>query len=305
MRQSAVSTPRTARITLALTAVLGLVAFGWPLLLSPGSQADYETRAPFLLAGILVLAVAIVVSQLGANGIDAKALAMLGVLTACGAALRPLGTGTAGIEFVFLLIILGGRVFGAGFGFLLGATTFLTSALLTAGFGAWLPYQMVAAGFVGLGAGLLPSLSRLGERRRALAETAMLAGYGFLTAFGYGWLMDFAFWPFTLGLSTSISYSASASIGTNLWHFVLYNLATSMAWNLGRALTNVVLIVLVGQPVMRVLRRAARRASWSTPGPVPEPVPGTSVDHDRSVAHRIPRADGPRASLREVLPNRE
>ncbi|MDN6810920.1 MAG: ECF transporter S component, partial [Acidipropionibacterium jensenii] len=180
------------------------------------------------------------------------------------------------------------RVFGAGFGFLLGATTFLTSALLTAGFGAWLPYQMVAAGFVGLGAGLLPSLSRLGERRRALAETAMLAGYGFLTAFGYGWLMDFAFWPFTLGLSTSISYSASASIGTNLWHFVLYNLATSMAWNLGRALTNVVLIVLVGQPVMRVLRRAARRASWSTPGSVPEPVPGTSADHDRRVAHRIP-----------------
>ncbi|MDN6761328.1 MAG: hypothetical protein L0L81_04985, partial [Acidipropionibacterium jensenii] len=188
----------------------------------------------------------------------------------------------------FRPIIGGGRGWGAGFGFLLGATTFLTSALLTAGFGAWLPYQMVAAGFVGLGAGLLPSLSRLGERRRALAETAMLAGYGFLTAFGYGWLMDFAFWPFTLGLSTSISYSASASIGTNLWHFVLYNLATSMAWNLGRALTNVVLIVLVGQPVMRVLRRAARRASWSTPGSVPEPVPGTSADHDRRVAHRIP-----------------
>lgn len=256
MRAIAVQTPMVSRVLLGLTAVLGLLAFTWPLFLNPGTQADYESRAPFLLAGILALGMVIVVTELSSAGIDAKALAMLGVLTACGAALRPLSAGTAGIELIFLLIILGGRVFGAGMGFLLGATTFITSALLTAGFGPWLPYQMVAAGFVGLGAGLLPR--RLG----GWAETLVLAGYGFVTAFLYGWLMDFAFWPFSLGMATSISYSADASIGTNLWHFVLYNVATSMAWNLGRALTNVVLIVLLGRPVMRVLRRAARRASW-------------------------------------------
>lgn len=257
MRVTALATPTSSRIILGLTAVLGLLAFTWPLLLNPGTQADYESRAPFLLAGVLALGVVILLSDLGSAGIDAKALAMLGVLTACGAALRPLSAGTAGIEFIFLLIILGGRVFGAGMGFLLGATTFLTSAVLTAGFGPWLPYQMVAAGFVGLGAGLLPRLS-------GWAETIVLAGYGFVTAFGYGWLMDFAFWPFSLGLSTSISYSAQASIGTNLKHFVMFNIATSMAWNLGRALTNVVLITLIGQPIMRVLRRAARKASWGS-----------------------------------------
>ena len=54
---------------------------------------------------------------------DAKAVAMLGVLAAVGAALRPLGAGTAGLEPMFFLLILGGRVFGPGFGFVLGAVT--------------------------------------------------------------------------------------------------------------------------------------------------------------------------------------
>ena len=51
---------------------------------------------------------------------DAKVLAMLGVLTAINAVMRGLSAGMAGIELVFFLLILGGRVFGAGFGFVLG-----------------------------------------------------------------------------------------------------------------------------------------------------------------------------------------
>lgn len=81
---------------------------------------------------------------------------MIGVLTACGAALRTISPSMAGISFVFILMIAGARVFGAAFGFVLGTTTMFASALLTAGFGPWLPYQMIASGFVGLGAGLLP-----------------------------------------------------------------------------------------------------------------------------------------------------
>ncbi|WP_130866035.1 ECF transporter S component family protein [Acidipropionibacterium timonense] len=270
----------TARALLVLTAVLGLVAFCWPLVLSPGSIADYQTRTPFLFAAILPVALVVVVSQMSADGIDVKALAMLGVLTACGAGLRPLGAGTAGIEFVFLLIVLGGRVFGAAFGFVLGTTTLFTSALLTAGFGPWLPYQMVAAGFVGLGAGLLP------RRLHGWAETAALALYASFASFAYGWLMDFSFWPFNLGMATQISYRPDAPVLTNLWHFVLFNLATSMGWNLGRAVTNVILIVLVGQPVMRVLRRAARRAQWGLSD-------AASLAGGPGQLHQPKRPDGP------------
>ena len=46
---------------------------------------------------------------------------------------------------------------GAGFGLALGAITLFTSALIPTGVGPWLPYQMLAAGFVGLFAGLLPA----------------------------------------------------------------------------------------------------------------------------------------------------
>ena len=83
--------------------------------------------------------------------------------------------------------------------------------------------------------------------------------------FAYGWLMDFSFWPFALGDGTQLSFDPAATPLQNLHRFVLYNIATSMGWNLGRALTNAVLIVLVGPALLRLLRRSARPAEF-TPG---------------------------------------
>ena len=94
---------------------------------------------------ILPLVVAVVLAELAAGRMDAKVLAMLGVLSAVNAVLRPLGAGTAGIELVFFLLVLAGRVFGPGFGFTLGTISLFASALLTAGVGPWLPFQMLAS----------------------------------------------------------------------------------------------------------------------------------------------------------------
>lgn len=242
-------------VMLALTALAGLVAFAWPLFLAPASVVS-PLQAPLVFALVLPLILAVVVADLTGDGMDVKALAMLGVLAAVGAILRPLGTGTAGMEPIFFLLILGGRVFGPGFGFAQGALTLFASSLLTAGVGPWLPYQMIAAGFVGLGAGLLP-------RARGWAELALLAAWGFAASFAYGWLMDFAFWPFGLGTSTQFSFDPSAGPLRNLHVFVLYNLVTSMGWNLGRALTSVALIALLGPGLLHVLRRAARRGGFA------------------------------------------
>ena len=195
---------------------------------------------------------------------DARTLAMLGVLAAVGTVLRPLSAGTAGFELIFFVMILAGRVFGAGFGFALGAITLFTSALITSGVGPWLPYQMLAAGFVGMFAGLLPKAS-------GWAELWLLAGYGMVSAFAYGWVMDFSFWPFGIGNQTQISFDASLGPLENLHRFVLYNIATSMGWNLGRALTNAALITLLGVPLLRVLRRAARPAEFAEAIPTPIP----------------------------------
>jgi energy-coupling factor transport system substrate-specific component len=140
----------------AVASVIGLAAFCWPLLVGPESPLAGSATAPLVLGLLLPLLLAVVLVEVAEGGLDVKAVAVLGVLSAVGAALRPLGAGTAGLETVFFLLVLGGRVFGAGFGFVLGATTLFASALVTGGVGPWLPYQMLGAAWVGLGAGLLP-----------------------------------------------------------------------------------------------------------------------------------------------------
>ncbi len=252
---------RRLSLALGVALMMGLVAFTWPLFLRPESGVP-PTLAPIVFALVLPMVLVVVLSELAGGRLDVKALAMLGVLAAVGTVLRPLGAGTAGIELVFFLLILAGRVFGAGFGFALGAITMFTSALITSGVGPWLPYQMLAAGFVGLFAGLLP-------RATGRAELGWLIGYGTVSAFVYGWLMDFSFWPFALGDGTQLSFDPAAPPLENLQRFVLFNLATSMGWNLGRALTNAVVIALVGPALLRLLRRAARQAHFEPPRPSP------------------------------------
>lgn len=262
---NAVTLTSGSKILLLTVAVLGLLGFCWPLFLDPKSvlaDPTGQSATPFVMGVVMLAVLTLVISELSSNDLDVKALAMLGVLAAVGAVLRPLGPGTAGIETVFFLLIVAGRVFGPGFGFLLGNLTLFASALITAGVGTWLPYQMIAAGFVGMLAGCLPSRLEPGGR----VELGMLAGYGFLSAFAYGYLMDFAFWPFTFGMggmAAQVGFDPEATPWHNVQTFLVVNTVTSLGWNLGRAISNVVLIVLLGRPLLRILRRTARRAVFS------------------------------------------
>ena len=119
----------------------------------------HAADAPLLFALVVPLLLLILFAQLGDGSIDAKGIAMLGVLAAVIAALRPLGGGTAGLEPIWAILVLGGYALGPGFGFCLGAVSLFASALLTGGVGPWLPFQMLGAAWVGLGAGFLPRLS--------------------------------------------------------------------------------------------------------------------------------------------------
>jgi energy-coupling factor transport system substrate-specific component len=252
----AIAMRRRSTAAVILLSVVGVAAFGWPLLVEPGAALAHGTDAPLLFAILLPLLLAVVLAELAEGGLDVKAVAMLGVLSAVGAVLRPLGAGTAGLETVFFLLVLAGRVFGAGFGFVLGATTLGASALLTGGVGPWLPFQMLGAAWVGLGAGLLP-------RARGRAEIWLLAAYGGLSALAYGLLLNLTFWPFSIGTGTQLSFVPGADLLTNLHNFLLFSAATSLGWDLGRALTNVVLILLTGRALLGALRRTARRAAFT------------------------------------------
>ena len=259
--------PRSA-VVLTLASVAGLMMFVWPLLVEVGpSPSQHGTDAPFVFVVILPVLVAVVLAELSEGGLDSKALAVLGVLSAVNAVIRPtLGAGTAGIEAVFFLLVLAGRVFGPGFGFLLGCTSLFASALLTAGVGPWLPFQMMASAWIGLGAGLLP------RRVRGRAEILMLVAYGIFVAYLFGFLMNLWFWPFITDAEVpyhdgSISYVAGAAVLDNLHRFVVFTLLTSTGgWDTGRAITNSIAIVLLGPAVLATLRRTAHRASFGAKG---------------------------------------
>lgn len=246
-----------------MASFLGLIACVWPFVVPPGTFASTETP-PLMFGALLVLVVAVVFAGIADGGLDAKALAALGVLGAINAALRPLGAGTAGIETVFFLLVLGGRVYGAGFGFALGCTSLFASALLTGGVGPWLPYQMFGSAWVGMFAGLLPPA-------RGRAEIAMLAGYGALAAYLYGFLLNLSFWPFSLDPGSSIAYRPGLALAAQLHRYLLFDASTSLGWDTGRAVTNVIAIVVAGPAVLAVLRRAARRANFE-PAVAFEPV---------------------------------
>ncbi len=268
--------PRSA-IAVGLTSVVGLVGFCWPLIIRPGAGLEHGLDAPWLFAALLPLLLAVVLAELAEGGMDAKAVALLGVLAAVCTALRPLSTGVAGFTLMFGLLIPAGRVLGPGFGFVLGAVSMFSSALLTGGVGPWLPFQMFGAAWVGLFAGLLP------RRPRGAAEIAMLAAYGALAGLFYGLLLNMWFWPFTFGpdatggVDPSLSFVPGGAVLTNLHRFIAFDLATSLGFDIPRAVGNVLLVVVAGRPVLLVLRRAARRAAFDAPVEFAPSTPGEPV----------------------------
>ncbi len=249
-----------AGLLLVVTSLLGLVAFGWPLLLPAhgGENSAHATDAPWIFVALLPLLLAIVLGELSEGSMDAKAVALLGVLAACGAAIRLPSPGAAGFEPVFFLIILSGRALGRGFGFVLGALTLFASALITGGVGPWLPFQMLGAAWMGFGAGCLP-------RATGRRELWLLAAYGAVASLAYGLLLNLWFWPFGSSGGTNVSFVAGASVASNLHRFVVFDLSTSLGFDLPRAATNAVLIFAIGRPVLGALRRAARRAAFTAP----------------------------------------
>lgn len=250
--------PRSA-LAIMLVSVVGVIGFAWPLFVPADSHLGSHAKdAPLLFALMLPLLLVVVLSEISEGGIDSKAIAMLGVLSAVDAIMRPLGAGTGGIEVMFFLLVLAGRVFGAGFGFVLGCTSMFASAILTAGIGPWLPFQMLGAGWVALGAGLLPQL-------RGRVEIVLLIGYGIVSSLLYGWILNFYFWPLGTSGEPAISVVPGGPILTNLKHFFAFNLATSLGWDLGRAITTAVLIALTGRPILLTLRRASRKAAFGRP----------------------------------------
>jgi len=246
--------------TLAATTIVGLIAFLWPFLAQPGSGLSHSADAPWLFVLLVALLAALVVAELSDGGLDAKTVAVLGVLAAAGGALRVLGAGTAGLEPMFFLLVLAGRVLGRGVGFVLGALAILVGAFLTGGVGPWAPFQMIAAGWVGFGAGCLP-------RASGRAERLMLAAYGLVAGLLFGVLMNLWFWPFvTAGAPAGMGFVPGDPMASNLARYGTFYLATSLGWDLPRGVLTALLIMVAGRPILASLGRGTRRAAFGATG---------------------------------------
>lgn len=249
-----------SNLLLAATSAVGLAGFTWPLFTHPHGTENlaHATDGPWLFAALLPLLLAVLLSEITDGSIDAKAVAVLGVLVACGAALRAPTTGATGFTGVFFLLLPGGRVFGRAFGFVQGALTLFASALLTGGVGPWLPFQMIAAAWIGYLAGCLPPL-------RQRSELLLLAAYGTVAGLLYGLIMDMWFWPFTTSGTNQLHYVPGDALVTNLHRFWAFHLGSAFGFDLPRAVGNAALVLVAGAPVLAALRRAARKASFQAP----------------------------------------
>ena len=247
-------------LAIAIASVIGAIAFLWPLFVPVRASLNqaHAGDAPWIVAALLPLLLVAVLGEFNSGGMDAKGVAMLGVLGACGAALRLPSGGAAGFEPVFFLLFPAGYVLGRHFGFLLGALTLFASALVTGGVGPWLPFQMLAAAWMGYGAGCLPHL-------RGRRELVVLAAYAVFACLAYGLLLNLWFWPFGAGTASTLSFVPGASVAHNLVRFLLFDASTSFGFDLPRAALNAVLILVAGRPVLAALRRASHRAAFGAP----------------------------------------
>jgi energy-coupling factor transport system substrate-specific component len=251
----------TSALIYLASSSLGLLAFLYPFLLPEHPSGARGVDAPLVTAALVALALLALLLDLQGQALSARTVATLGVLVAINAVLRFVEVaipGPGGFTPMFAPLILAAYVFGARFGFLLGAFTLLASALITGGVGPWLPYQMFAAGWMGLSAGALGlARARLGRARRL--EMAALGLLGLAWGFLYGAIMNLYAWPFTLGAAEQ-SWSAGIGPGETIGRYAVFYLATSFWWDVAGAIGNLLLILALAPSLVPAFGRFHRRA---------------------------------------------
>lgn len=249
-----VSGARVGRSSLIVASVLAVLLMAWPLT-SVGFDLSSEATMWVALLGVPVLVVvaSLVLDQTLTNSV---VLALVAVLVALAATARLISLGVGGVELIFIVVILAGRVLGARLGFLVGVLAVGLSSLVFGGIGPWTAFQMFAVGWVAAGAGVLPRL--IGKCRYSSGvEVALLAIYGAVASYAFGLVMNLWFWPIAVGEGTSLSLVDGAGLSENVGRFLVYSAVTStLTWDTVRAITTVVGLVLIGKPTLAALRRA-------------------------------------------------
>ena len=241
------------RIALVGANLVGLGAFLWPFVLTPAldDRESHAADAPWILALLLAAVGTLLFLELGRGGMGPKTVALVAVLGAAMVALRLPGF-IAGFSAMFIVVLVAGNAMGPSFGFLLGAVGTFASGMFVGGLGPWLPFQMVAVGWVGAGAGFVPRPAAWPWR------IGILCVYGVVAAYLFGALMNLWFWPFQAG-SSNLGWAPEAGFVTNLRHYAAFYVATSLGWDTAGAIGNAVLVIVLGRPLLGALDRTSKR----------------------------------------------
>ena len=270
--------------------VIGVVAYFHPFVFASATDPDsrwftHSTDGPIVFAGLAALCLALIVADLSSGALNSRSLAALGVLSALAAVLRTV-TLPAGASFYFFILIIGGYAFGARLGFLLGVLSFFLSAVVTGGFGPWLPFQMFAAGWIAMSLGLIRAVTGRGPHPRL--DVAIMIAAGVFWGFAYGFITNLWFWPFVVS-GSDVAYEPGLGLVETLRRYWNFYLITSAGWDLLRASANAVLLLFLARPLLRAMLRFHERFSWHAE-PLVE-APTTNADDEAVALEPAPGAD--------------
>ena len=241
-------------LPVALVSLPGLALFCWPFL---GAGLPDNTPAWTLM---LACVAALFIVETGTRQLDSRSIALLAAIAAIDAALRlAVIVGVGGFNPIFFLVLCAGSVFGPSFGFMAGALSILVSALLGAGVGPWVPYQVFALGWVGAAAGVA------GQWRGttpSVRDVAVLAAVGAVMGYVFGALMDVTDWIPVFRGNPTLGWSPGMPTGTALLHFARFYVLTSFGYDTFRAAGNAIMVVALGAPVIAALARFRARLTF-------------------------------------------
>lgn len=230
----------------------GFALLTWPLYAMAESVVRIQTFSiPLLLTAVVPVGLLLFASEIIQRTFNPRLLAIVAALAAVGMIVRLLGAGVAGLEPIWTVVLLAGLGLGPAAGYLVGILAILLSGLMTGGVGPWLPYQMLAAGLLGLIGGLIPSYS-LRKNRVVLFTLGLVAGIA------YGWLLNLWFWPTAIGLEPSLAFNPEASVSERFSAWIRFNVLTSFGFDLPRGLLTGALLAWIGPRLLTAIRRAAR-----------------------------------------------
>lgn len=248
-----------SRIIFLMLSAMAFIVFLYPFW-APAQEQTLDSRSALLFISASIVLILLALFGEAQTTLSPHAIAMIGTLLGLNAILRLIETVIplpGGFSPIFILIVFVGHSFGARLGFIMGALTMLVTGPFTAGgIGPWTPYQMLAAGWVGLGAASLP--------KKNFVLPALIL-YSTLWGWLYGALTNLYFWPYALS-APDIGWERGLSFLETLLRYGRYYLVSSLLWDSARAIGNFLLMLLIGPSLLKVFDRFRLRThiTWET-----------------------------------------